>query len=313
MSIGRVEFLRKVKEIIKNNPPDLTDKVGGMQNDLWFLRPEVGGIQTPHYYAVVRGLNRGKERWSLLHLSPNYKFITHSQAAEWVESRLLLEGVTYSLKTSSDAFVRARLLFKTEETIKSPLVPETDPVRVGFIIDNTYQPGESLKLSLALVGAGYLLPCTLLARRVHIENTLSQLDWERVLDLTGVIPKVLKEMGEVHTNLSLWERRLSQIKTVYRRYDKDGRPTVVEIPVGEQIFALLRERLEDETPTVLDLWWELSEISYQSELKGLTLVAKRKLEVLLREVFTTFLSRVEKGVEVKVLNPPALKVKVAGD
>ena len=186
------EFLSKMKTVVQSRTPDLVDKVGGVENNLWFLKPEVGGIQTPHYYAVVRGSIKGKERWSLLHLSPQYQLITHSQAVEWVESRLILEGISYTLKPSSDAFVRARFLFKTEETIRSP---QGNPTKVGFLLDNTYRAGESLKLSLALVGSGYLLPCTLLARRVHIENTLSQLDWERVVDLVGLIPRVLYEMG----------------------------------------------------------------------------------------------------------------------
>jgi len=246
-------------------------------------------LETPMKLLLVR---KGEKFIASIPVSESYEFIPHKKAVEFVTNKLDEEGIKYKVVEAKDVGTYGRFLVITSEE-------EVDEKKVSFLVENSYNTTSSLKIYLTLVDGKTILPVSLLLRRIHLKETITKTDWERVLDEIRHLPLLLEKLKTVKTDISFISR-IKEFKTTYRR-KKDGEVVEEVVEVGQMIYSELLSELGP-TPTVYDLWVGLAKKNYEKR-RGLTLLIKRRIEKLLLHLFETYRKRVEGGISVKFIIP----------
>jgi hypothetical protein len=223
-------------------------------------------------------------------VSQNYQLLLHKELVEEVKknAKIIKEY------TNKDIGVFARILLETPKEVGGGK-------KVCFLIENSYRADLSARLYLFLREGSTLFPVGLLMRRIHTKNSITS-NWKEVMETAGRLLRLLEESKNVRTPID-FIRSLKEVETVYyRKKEKDGLREVKRIKVGEEIYEELKEELGD-SPTIYELWESLCRKNYEKR-RGLTLLAKRKIEKIILSLLQLVEERKRVGLRPKFVVAP---------
>ena len=241
-------------------------------------------IETPYRLLIIRKDGRVK---GMTVVSWNYQLILHRELVEEVKknAKIIKEY------TNKDIGVFARILLETPKKVGGG--------KVCFLIENSYRADLSARLYLFLREGSTLFPVGLLLKRIHKTNSITS-NWKEVMETAGRLLQLLEESKNVRTSLS-FIKELREVETVYYK-KKDGLREVKRIKVGEEIYEELLSELGD-SPSVYELWESLCRKNYEKR-RGLTLLAKRKIERIILSLLQLVEERKRMGMKPRFVVAP---------
>jgi hypothetical protein len=242
-------------------------------------------IETPYRLLIIRKDGRVK---GMTVVSWNYQLILHRELVEEVKknAKIIKEY------TNKDIGVFARILLETPKEVGGGK-------KVCFLIENSYRADRSARLYLFLREGSTLFPVGLLMRRIHKTNSITS-NWKEVMETTKKLLQLLEESQGVKTSLD-FIKGLREVETVYYR-KKDGLREIKRIRIGEELYNELLTELGD-SPTIYELWESLCRKNYERR-KGLTLVAKRKIEKIILSLLQLVEERKRMGMKPRFVVAP---------
>jgi hypothetical protein len=237
-------------------------------------------MEVPYRLVVVKKNNRVE---GTAVVSNRYQLILHKELVEEVKKNTPI----VAMQVSKNIGIHGRVLLETPSKVEA--------LRICFVVENSYAKG-SAKLYLFLKGAT-LFPVGLLLRKIHLKNSITS-NWKDVMRTTRKLLQLLEKSRKVRIPLSL-VKKLEDVETAYYRRTGEGFRRKV-IKIGEEIYAELSQELGD-FPTVYELWESLSRKNYERR-KGLTLVAKRKIERIILSLLKEVEERERAGVQPRFIS-----------
>ena len=228
------------------------------------------------------------KRLGLKTVNHTYTLIPHSELQEEVAT--LIRKAGYTPKT----FIKyAGVNFRSLTIVEGAEVElEGEKLRLGFVINNSYNYSSAVRIHLVLLGTRALYPLwSDILYKKHRKDEITTEDFDKSLKFAEELVKALPLLRKIRVNVVDVLSEMEKVKVRKWVKKEDGKKELIEVPVGEKVVAEVVKRA-GRTTDVYTLWKTVSEVVFSRDhhITGLSLRLKRRFEVMIAKLIENFLA-----------------------